>query len=102
MAALTQKMAAGASAEDVEKTAGGIVDRSGPSGEAPQPPLLHRLALCALPRAAWVTFMVLVIVWVMLAEGGFGFAASSLFGWHAVLMSAAFGAFPKGWSPICI
>jgi hypothetical protein len=40
---------------------------------------------------AWVTFLVLIIVWVMKVEGGMGFVATNVFGWHAVLMSAAFG-----------
>jgi hypothetical protein len=55
--------------------------------------ILSRVALALLPRMAWVTFLVLIIVWVMKVEGGMGFVATNVFGWHAVLMSAAFGVF---------
>ncbi|GAX75228.1 hypothetical protein CEUSTIGMA_g2672.t1 [Chlamydomonas eustigma] len=55
--------------------------------------VFSRVALTLLPRMAWVTFLVLIIVWVMKVEGGMGFVATNVFGWHAVLMSAAFGVF---------
>jgi hypothetical protein len=46
-----------------------------------------RLAL--LVRAASITFLVLVLVWVMNVEGGLGWVDASLFGWHAFLFTLA-------------
>jgi len=46
-----------------------------------------RLAL--LVRAASITFLVLVLVWVMNVEGGLGWVDTSLFGWHAFLFTLA-------------
>jgi hypothetical protein len=46
-----------------------------------------RLAL--LVRAASITFLVLVLVWVKNVEGGLGWVDASLFGWHAFLFTLA-------------
>ena len=72
------------------------VDLKRPDDNAPLRSV-PRLLLSALPRASWAAFIGLIIVWVMLVEGGLGFKAAAgvgsacVFGWHAVLMSAAFG-----------
>jgi hypothetical protein len=50
-----------------------------------------RLAL--LVRAASITFLVLVLVWVIQVEGGLGWVDASLFGWHAFLFTLAFPVF---------
>jgi len=42
--------------------------------------------LVLLPRLVAVIFLVLLIVWVEQAEGGFGFTEASVFGLHALLM----------------
>ena len=53
--------------------------------------MLARVGLWLLPRLAWVTFLVIILVWVILVEGGFGFDESSVFGWHALFMTLGFG-----------
>lgn len=43
--------------------------------------------LWTLPRAISLTYLVVLLVWIVQVEGGFGFDAASIFGWHALLMS---------------
>ena len=43
----------------------------------------------ALPRMAWVTLLVLTLLWVVQVEGSLGFNLDSTFGWHAFFMVLA-------------
>jgi hypothetical protein len=60
--------------------------------------MLARLGLWLLPRLAWVTFLVIILVWAILVEGGFGFDESSVFGWHALFMTLGFGRWRSAFS----
>ena len=43
--------------------------------------------LWIMPRIISLIFLVVLLVWIVQVEGGFGFDAASVFGWHALLMS---------------
>ena len=43
--------------------------------------------LWMLPRLLSLTYLVVLLVWIVQVQGGFGFDADSIFGWHALLMS---------------
>ena len=49
--------------------------------------LLLTGVLWTLPRVISLTYLVVLLVWIVQVEGGFGFDAASIFGWHALLMS---------------
>ena len=49
--------------------------------------------LWSLPRMISTILLVVVIVWVIQAEGAFGFDSISVFGWHALCMTLFVGVF---------
>lgn len=46
-----------------------------------------RWFLWFLPRATSLVYLVVLLVWIVQAEGSFGYAEASVFGWHPLLMS---------------
>jgi hypothetical protein len=63
---------------------------------------LGRVGVWTLPRVMWIIFLVLILVWIMDAEGGLGFTESSVFGWHPFLMTLAFGTHVSGYNVNCL
>eukprot|EP01035_Chromulina_nebulosa_P022251 gene22251-28822_t len=43
--------------------------------------------LWLLPRLSSLIYLVILLVWIIQVEGGFGYVEDSVFGWHALLMS---------------
>ena len=43
--------------------------------------------LWLLPRVISAIFLVIIIYWIVLTQGGFDWTATGAFGWHALLMS---------------
>ena len=46
--------------------------------------------LWVLPRACWLVFLIIILVWDEKVEGAFGRDATNLFSWHALCMTLAF------------
>ena len=44
-------------------------------------------ALWLTPRLISLIYLVILLVWIVEAEGGFGYTENNVFGWHALLMS---------------
>ena len=39
------------------------------------------------PRIIWIAYLAILLVWIVDNEGGFGWTANNVFGWHALFMS---------------
>mmetsp|Transcript_13601 Transcript_13601/g.20395 ORF Transcript_13601/g.20395 Transcript_13601/m.20395 type:complete len:365 (-) Transcript_13601:429-1523(-) len=50
-------------------------------------PIVAVGTLWVLPRVFSLIYLVVLLVWIVETQGGFGFDASTVFGWHALLMS---------------